>query len=745
MTTIASLKAVFTADDSNFKAKANAVKAHLKELQAAQKQQALLQKEIDRQDAARLKSQQQQMASFAAVQKQKQAEMARNMAPLSTALDKFTGKFSLAQAAFVGTVAVAGKQIYELGKQGAQIEYTAIKFDRLARAADSTGDVFLNDLRRATRGTISDFSAMQLGANVLQLGLAKNTKEASRLATVMTALGMDVGEVTLAIANQSTRRLDQLGLSLIRFNENKKKVLAEGGNLTKEQVFTEAFLRTAETTVATTGNMADTRLGNFQRYEASVENIKNEGKLLISEALAPTMQGVAQFMSGISDLVQGRRVWDFNQQNGMWTRELPTWATTESVQDRMNQMGFTQSGFGAGSNEAKRAAQTQLVNEARNRWYQTRAAQTGAAEAEAQSVIITKDAVSASLALTEVKQKMTDVQDELNAKLAEEQARLYQLQSQYGENSAKVREQAEVVKQAQAQISQGQIQMAEDFQNTTNDMMMQMIATAAGEEEAAKKQLDFAFATGQVTEEAYAQQLAMQGIADAFASGEMGAEEAAAKVLNLIDQLHMLDGMEVDAFVNLIVNGTLPATGSGGGQMIGGGTGSAGAPKPSIQMEASGGAFSGWAITGDSHAGLTPYSEMVYAPHGAYVYNASQTRSMLANGMGGVDRYAAGGAIMLDGALPVATTRPSDLGIFTSPTTSGGGGSPAAVVAEVIAPAIGALANITMQQQSQMASTMTALDIRTQETNRLLSVIAERVATAPDIGRAVNSDRSKYS
>jgi hypothetical protein len=57
-------------------------------------------------------------------------------------------------------------------------------------------------------------------------------------------------------------------------------------------------------------------------------------------------------------------------------------------------------------------------------------------------------------------------------------------------------------------------------------------------------------------------------------------------------------------------------------------------------QEAGGGSFSGWAMVGDSPGGgVTPYTEFVYAPHGATVYNQAQMSGQSAPPM------AAGGMI----------------------------------------------------------------------------------------------------
>lgn len=60
----------------------------------------------------------------------------------------------------------------------------------------------------------------------------------------------------------------------------------------------------------------------------------------------------------------------------------------------------------------------------------------------------------------------------------------------------------------------------------------------------------------------------------------------------------------------------------------------------SAQGKASGGQASGLFLTGDSPSGWTPWTEAVYAPGGAYVYNASETRRIF--GGAGIRGYATG-------------------------------------------------------------------------------------------------------
>jgi hypothetical protein len=59
-------------------------------------------------------------------------------------------------------------------------------------------------------------------------------------------------------------------------------------------------------------------------------------------------------------------------------------------------------------------------------------------------------------------------------------------------------------------------------------------------------------------------------------------------------------------------------------------------PDGTYSYHASGGSFSGWAMVGDAPGGVTtPYTEYVYAPHGAMVYNQSQMSGKSAPPMNG--------------------------------------------------------------------------------------------------------------
>lgn len=187
--------------------------------------------------------------------------------------------------------ALALKKLYETAREGAEIEYTAIKFERLSNSIGTTSDALLGKLREATRGTISDMEAMGLASDLLSLGLAKNADEAVRLARVQSGLSMDMNQLVLTLTNQTTMRFDQLGVSVDGFKEKVAALEAQG--YSTNDAFKEAFLQQAEAQLEKVGNAADENIGAFKRLEAQMKNNIDSAKVLSSEALAPVIRYLA--------------------------------------------------------------------------------------------------------------------------------------------------------------------------------------------------------------------------------------------------------------------------------------------------------------------------------------------------------------------------------------------------------------------------------------------------------------------
>ena len=170
----------------------------------------------------------------------------------------------------VNKVGNAIKVAYAAAREGAAIEYAAQKFDNLSRSIGTTSSALMMDLRSAVKGTMSDMELMAGASDMLALGLAKSHDQAVRLTAVAGALGWNMDQLTLTITNETTMRLDSLGLSLESVKGRYEALKAAG--IDGQQAMTQAVIEAGEAMVNLQGHIGDTTLGAFQKMEASQAN-----------------------------------------------------------------------------------------------------------------------------------------------------------------------------------------------------------------------------------------------------------------------------------------------------------------------------------------------------------------------------------------------------------------------------------------------------------------------------------------
>lgn len=192
------------------------------------------------------------------------------------------------------------KEGYDFAKEGAQIEFQTQRFDRLAQSIGTTSDALLKDMKVATKGTLSDLEAMNAATDLLSLGLAKNSEEAIRLATVQSGLAMDINQLVLTLTNQTTMRFDQLGVSVDGFKERVKELEEQGYDT--NAAFKEAFLQQAEAQLERVGNAADSNAGAFKRFEAQLKDAADTAKKSAGESMAPLAEGLADILENANNL-----------------------------------------------------------------------------------------------------------------------------------------------------------------------------------------------------------------------------------------------------------------------------------------------------------------------------------------------------------------------------------------------------------------------------------------------------------
>jgi len=203
-------------------------------------------------------------------------------------------KFATTNAGLIGIlvgVGVALKKTYDIAREGAALEFTIGKFDRLSESIGTTSEALLRDLKEATRGIYSDMELMASATDLVALGLAKDHEEAVRLAAVSGGLNMNMNQLVLTLTNMTTMRFDALGVSVDGFKEKVAELEAQG--YSANDAFKEAFLQQAEMQLEKVGHAADSSLGSFMRLEAGIRDMTDRAKRSVSEGLEPLVDALA--------------------------------------------------------------------------------------------------------------------------------------------------------------------------------------------------------------------------------------------------------------------------------------------------------------------------------------------------------------------------------------------------------------------------------------------------------------------
>jgi hypothetical protein len=201
----------------------------------------------------------------------------------------------------VGKAAAVTGGLYAL-KEGAQVAYAAIsegadllaakaKFDNLAVSIDTTSDSLLNGLRSATGGMISDAELVASATDLINLGLAKSEDQAIRLGGAVGALGLDMQVLGLTLANDSTARLDSLGLSMEWVKEKQEELAAQGF---EGDTFDEAVIQGLEEKMTLFGDATETTAGQLAILESTYKNIQDAFKEGLAEGTAEQVRDVGE-------------------------------------------------------------------------------------------------------------------------------------------------------------------------------------------------------------------------------------------------------------------------------------------------------------------------------------------------------------------------------------------------------------------------------------------------------------------
>lgn len=219
-------------------------------------------------------------------------------------LEKAEGGFSNLQASVVtaqsalglveqgfGALQSAAQFAYDTLNEGADLSLQQQQFDALATSIGTTADLLQNDLSVATAGLQSNAEMVAGAGQLMSLGLAKSHEEVVALSEVSGQLNWDIQVLGLTIANQSTARLDSLGLSIESVKGKMEAFRAQG--METDEAFKWAIIEAGREKIDVVGSTADTAAGQLQILENVATNVQDAFALGGAEGFADSLDRIA--------------------------------------------------------------------------------------------------------------------------------------------------------------------------------------------------------------------------------------------------------------------------------------------------------------------------------------------------------------------------------------------------------------------------------------------------------------------
>lgn len=219
-------------------------------------------------------------------------------------------------SAILGGVGALLKKTFDLAEQGASVLQTAESFETLIDTVGAAPDL-LDQLRRASRGTISDLDLMSstttllMGAQgELATSLANATPALMEMAMAAAKLNPALGDATFmyeslakGIKRGSPMILDNLGI--IVKDEEANRAYAESigkaaDELTAEEqkiALLNAVLAQGETLMAQAGGTTESLTDSYTQMGAAISNTKDEFLGWLGTALEPAANGLTALLT----------------------------------------------------------------------------------------------------------------------------------------------------------------------------------------------------------------------------------------------------------------------------------------------------------------------------------------------------------------------------------------------------------------------------------------------------------------
>lgn len=433
----------------------------------------------------------------------------------------------MASAAFAVTSAAVSKA-FDFSKEGAQLLRLEESFEGVAASYKRSGAEILMAVREASRGTISDTDIMLAANRSMLLGVSHDAEEMAAITQVAIlrgrAMGLESSEaiekVFTGIGRLSPKILDDLGIITNATARYKEYATAHGisaqaiDDFTKREIIKQAIIEDGERLMRDSNMGFDDAASSFERLDVAQQNYADQYKKNMAETFTPFNEYLTKVIDKESKLL--------------------------GIQKQLQDEGFRGDQY-ALKREALRKYEEEVRKQRSNEAYSSRmsglagmypAAPTSSASGFGQ--------VASDMGIVlDIGLKLSDMTEDYTNKLAEMNVKLEDASQKYGEYGDKTND------------VRGQIQSLQAAHATAFETMA--LKTLEQKDASEMMMLDYARASGLITQQGYDQAVMMDALSQAYVDGRMSAGQYANAVGGISSMVAGLNGASAKVYIDIYI------------------------------------------------------------------------------------------------------------------------------------------------------------------------------------------------
>lgn len=192
----------------------------------------------------------------------------------------------------LGKVKNYAGQGWEIAKQGAQLRAARDSFDDYSRSVGKSSEEILTKLNRASGGTIKDMNLIKSASLSMSLGVTQDASKMANLLEISRNKARLFGittqqafeDIVTGIGRASPKILDNLGIRIPAAFEEMTDGMSDTEKVAK---LFELTLEEGNNQLRAMGGLSNTTADDLAAFDASVENLKDDFGILLSEAFGP--------------------------------------------------------------------------------------------------------------------------------------------------------------------------------------------------------------------------------------------------------------------------------------------------------------------------------------------------------------------------------------------------------------------------------------------------------------------------